>query len=72
MPVSGIIAAKEDAVSFCGSCVALRSLWEHYRTLFEGSDLKRELLQTTGPVTGLPRPIAATPWGEALLFECHG
>jgi hypothetical protein len=28
----------------------LRALWEHYRTLFEGSDLKRELLQTTAPV----------------------
>jgi hypothetical protein len=50
MPVNGIIATKEDAESFCGSCVALRSLWEHYRTLFEGSDLKRELLQTTAPV----------------------
>ena len=24
--------------------------WVHYRTLFEGSDLKRELLQTTAPV----------------------
>ena len=50
MPVNGIIATKEDAESFCGSCVALRSLWEHYRTLFEGFDLKRELLQTTAPV----------------------
>ena len=50
MPVNRVIATKEDAESFCGSCVALRSLWEHYHTLFEGSDLKRELLQTTAPV----------------------
>ena len=50
MPVSGIIATKEDAEAFCGSCVPLRALWEHYRTLFEGSDKKRDLLQTTAPV----------------------
>jgi hypothetical protein len=50
MTVNGIIATKEDAEAFCGSCVSLRALWEHYRTLFEGSDLKRELLQTTAPV----------------------
>jgi hypothetical protein len=50
MPVNGIIATREDAEAFCGACVALRSLWEHYRTLFEGSDLKRELLQRTAPV----------------------
>lgn len=50
MPVNGIITTKEDADAFCGSCVSLRALWQHYRTLFEGSDLKRELLQTTAPV----------------------
>jgi hypothetical protein len=50
MSTSGIVATKEDADAFRDSCVALRSLWEHYRTLFEGSDLKRELLQTTAPV----------------------
>jgi hypothetical protein len=50
MPVNGIIATKEDANAFCGSCVSLRALWQHYCTLFEGSDLKRELLQTTAPV----------------------
>lgn len=50
MPVSGIIATEEDAELFRDSCVALRSLWKHYRTLFEGSDLKRTLLQTTAPV----------------------
>jgi len=50
MPVNGIIATKEDADSFCNSCVALRSLWVHYCTLFEGSDLKRELLWTTAPI----------------------
>jgi hypothetical protein len=50
MPASGIIATKEDAKLFCDSCIELRSQWEHYRTLFEGSDLKRELLQTTAPI----------------------
>src|SRR5262245_57479232 len=50
MPVNGIIATKEDAESFRDSCVMLRSLWVHYHTLFEGSDLKRELLQTTAPI----------------------
>jgi hypothetical protein len=50
MATNGIIATKEDAEAFCGSCVSLRALWQHYRTLFEGSDLKRGLLQTTAPV----------------------
>src|ERR1700722_11047927 len=44
---TGTIATKEDADAFGGSCISLRALWEHYRALFEGSDLKRELLQTT-------------------------
>jgi hypothetical protein len=50
MPVNGIIATKEDAEAFCRSCVSLRALCEHFRTLFEGSDLKRELLRTTAPI----------------------
>jgi hypothetical protein len=50
MTVNGIVATKEDAEAFCSSCVSLRALWKHYRTLFEGSDLKCELLQTTAPV----------------------
>jgi hypothetical protein len=49
VPVSGIIATKEDVQAFADSCVLLRSQWVHYTTLFEGSDLKRELLQTTAP-----------------------
>jgi hypothetical protein len=48
-PVSEIIATKEDVQAFADSCVLLRSQWVHYTTLFEGSDLKRELLQTTAP-----------------------
>src|SRR5271167_1753923 len=47
--VTGIIATKEDVQSFADSCVFLRSQWVHFTTLFEGSDLKRELLQTTAP-----------------------
>jgi AbiU2 len=48
-PVRGIIATKEDVESFADSCVLLRSQWAHFMTLFEGSDLKRELLYTTAP-----------------------
>jgi hypothetical protein len=47
IPVSGIVATKEDVQAFTDSCVLLRSQWMHFQTLFEGSDLKRELLQTT-------------------------
>jgi hypothetical protein len=46
MPASGM---KEDVQAFANSCVLLRSQWEHFRVLFEGSNLKRELLQTTAP-----------------------
>ena len=42
-----IIATKEDVQAFTHSCVLLRSQWAHFQLLFEGSDLKRELLQTT-------------------------
>lgn len=48
-PASRVIATKEDVQSFADSCVFLRSQWVHFTTLFEGSDLKRELLQTTAP-----------------------
>jgi AbiU2 len=48
-PVSKIIATKEDVEAFTDSCVLLRSQWTHFQCLFEGSDLKRELLQTTAP-----------------------
>ena len=48
-PVSGIIATKEDVQAFTNSCVLLRSQWAHFTTLFVGSDLKREMLQTTAP-----------------------
>jgi hypothetical protein len=50
MSVNGIMATKEDAEAFCASCVSLRSLFEHFRILFEGSEVKRELLQTTAPI----------------------
>lgn len=46
---SGVIATKEDAQAFIDSCVLLWSQWVHFTTLFKGSDLKRELLQTTAP-----------------------
>jgi hypothetical protein len=48
--VSGIIATKEDVEAFANSCVLLRSRWADFATLFEGSDLKRELLQSSAPM----------------------
>ena len=48
-PVSGVIATKEDVQAFADLCVLLRSQWMHFTALFEGSDLKRELLQSTAP-----------------------
>lgn len=47
IPVSEIIATKEDVQAFADLCVFLRSQWAHFTTLFEGSDLKREMLDTT-------------------------
>jgi len=44
-----MIATKEDVQAFADSCVLLRAQWMHFTILFEGSDLKRELLQTTAP-----------------------
>jgi len=32
---------------FVDHCIILRAFWAHYQTMFEGSDLKRELLQST-------------------------
>jgi hypothetical protein len=49
MPVSGIVVTKEDVEAFRDSCVLLRSQWSHFQILFEGSDLKREMLQTISP-----------------------
>jgi hypothetical protein len=49
-PVSGIIATKEDVEALRESCVFLRSQWVHFTTLFRGSDLKRELLQSIAPI----------------------
>src|SRR5260370_7993896 len=52
---------KEDMEAFCDACVSLRSVWEHYRILYKGSDLKCELLQT----------VAATFFGDirAMMVE---
>ena len=38
---------RRDVKKFVDHCVILRAFWAHYQTLFEGSDLKRELLQST-------------------------
>jgi hypothetical protein len=38
---------SKDVLAFEEHCVRLRAFWVHYQTLFEGSDLRRELLKTT-------------------------
>ncbi len=38
---------RRDVRKFVDHCVVLRAFWTHYQTVFEGSDLKRELLQST-------------------------
>jgi hypothetical protein len=38
---------RRDVKKFVDYCVTLRAFWTHYQTVFEGSDLKRELLQST-------------------------
>jgi len=48
-PLNEMSTTKENVQAFANSCVLLRSQWQHFRILFEGSDLKRELLQTTAP-----------------------
>jgi transcriptional regulator with XRE-family HTH domain len=35
-----------DVEAFSNFCVSLRSIWRHYQVIFEGTDLKRELLQS--------------------------
>src|SRR5271166_2915909 len=37
---------RRDVKKFVDHCVVPRAFWTHYQTLFEGSDLKRELLQS--------------------------
>ena len=41
---SNVSAADVDA--FSNFCVSLRSIWRHYQIIFEGTDLRRELLQS--------------------------
>jgi hypothetical protein len=38
---------RRDVKKFIDHCVILRASWTHYQTIFEGSDLQRELLQNT-------------------------
>jgi hypothetical protein len=38
---------RKDVKKFVDHCVILRAFWTHYQMLFEGSDLKRELLEST-------------------------
>ena len=38
---------RRDVKKFIDHCVILRAFWTHYQTIFEGSDLQRELLQNT-------------------------
>jgi hypothetical protein len=38
---------RRVVMKFVDHCVTLRAFWVHYQTIFEGTDLKRELLQST-------------------------
>ena len=38
---------RKNVLTFEDHCVRSRAFWVHYQTLFEGSDLRRELLETT-------------------------
>jgi hypothetical protein len=38
---------RKDVKKFVDHCVILRAFWIHYETMFDGSDLKRELLEST-------------------------
>jgi hypothetical protein len=38
---------RRDVKKFIDQCVVLRAFWTHYQTIFNGSDLQRELLQNT-------------------------
>lgn len=49
MPVTGVVATKEDVRDFAAECLLLRSEWAHFVMLFKGSKLKRELLEITAP-----------------------
>jgi hypothetical protein len=40
---------RRDVVKFTTRCVELRACWWHYRTLFESSVLRRELLEAVAP-----------------------
>lgn len=40
---------RKDVKKFVDHCVILRAFWIHYQTMFDGSDLKRELLDNTAP-----------------------
>jgi hypothetical protein len=38
---------RKDVNKYIDHCIVLRAFWTHYQTVFEGSDLRRELLQNT-------------------------
>jgi hypothetical protein len=40
---------RRDVLKFTAHCIDLRACWWHYRTLFEASVLRRELLETVAP-----------------------
>jgi AbiU2 len=41
---------RRDVKKFIDHCLILRAFWTHYQTIFEGSDLQRELLQNTARI----------------------
>ncbi len=47
MTIAPRSVTRRDVKRFIAYCVTLRAFWTHYQTIFEGPDLKRELLQNT-------------------------
>ena len=41
---------RRDVLKFSDYCIVLRAIWTHYQTIFEGPELKREMLQNVAPM----------------------
>ena len=60
---------KEDVDAFTGDCLRLRAIWHHYQTLFEYSQLRRELLDSVAGT--FFRDINLILIGQMILQICR-
>ena len=49
-PLLKIEVTKGDVQAFCDVCVPMRSIWQHFHILFEGTDSQQRLLQSIAPM----------------------